>query len=80
VWVPSAQIFGLFFHLKTCGLAEKSIFEDFGTIFEKQSDYARSGFECFFKLHILKCKSPPKWGQQEFPKNKVESLLLPRMQ
>jgi hypothetical protein len=35
VQVPSARIFGLFFHIKTCGLAEKSKFEDFGTIFEK---------------------------------------------
>jgi hypothetical protein len=29
------SIFGLFFHLKTCGLAVNSKFEDFGTIFEK---------------------------------------------
>jgi hypothetical protein len=33
--MPSARIFGLFFHLKTGGLAEKSKFENFGTIFEK---------------------------------------------
>jgi hypothetical protein len=51
--VLSAPIFGLFFHLKTCGLAEKSKFEDFGTVFEKQNDSARSGLEAGVQKYFL---------------------------
>jgi hypothetical protein len=32
--VPSARIFKLVVHLKTCGLAAKSKFEEFGSTFE----------------------------------------------
>jgi hypothetical protein len=53
VRVASARIFGLFFHDKTCGLAEKSKFEDFGTIFEKPTDSARSGFEAVVQKYLL---------------------------
>jgi hypothetical protein len=51
--VPSARIFGLFFHLKTCGPADKSKFEDFDTIFEKTTDSARSGLEAGVQKYLL---------------------------
>jgi hypothetical protein len=79
--VPSARIFRLFFHLKTCRLAAN--FEDFGTIFEITNWFCEKQFGSWNSILLIARKTyawriyaPIKCGEMFLRANVFRAIVL----